>query len=74
MGPGEKRRRQAKRERDRAAYAAALVKLPVDAACSTCQHVDRAHHAPKMACLLESDFHGAMIVTPDHKCPSWARI
>lgn len=71
MSPGEKRRRQAKQDRERLAYASALAALPATASCSTCRHVDTVHHKPRMSCLLESDFHGAMIVKPEHKCPLW---
>jgi hypothetical protein len=70
--PGEKRRRAAKRERDRAAYAAALAALPAGARCGTCRHVDRLHTAPKLNCDLDSDFQGYQIVTENHRCPQWA--
>lgn len=71
MSPGEKRRRKAKREREAAAYAAALAKLPQHATCASCKHVDRVHHKPKLSCLLESDFYGDLLVTPEHRCPDW---
>ena len=73
MSPGEKRRRAAKREREAAAYAAALAALPADATCSTCRHLDRVHVAPRLSCDLDSDFHGYAITRADHKCPRWAR-
>ena len=73
MSPGDKRRRQAKRDRDRAAYAAALAALPANAMCGTCRHADRVHVAPKLSCDLDSDFNGYAIVAADHRCPSWAQ-
>ncbi len=71
MSPGRKAQKARKRERERAAYAAAIAALPSGASCTTCEHVDRVRHKPKMACLLETDFYGAQIVTPEHKCPLW---
>lgn len=73
MSPGEKRRRQAKRERERVAYEAAIAALPAEATCATCSHCRKYPHKPKLSCELDSDFHGYAIVKPSDRCPRWAR-
>lgn len=73
MSTGDKRRRQAKRERDAAVYAKALSALPSDAQCANCEHVDNVHTAPMLNCELDGDWSGYAIVKPDGKCPLWKR-
>lgn len=75
VSPGEQRRRQAKRERDRAAYSAALAALPVGARCETCAHCGKyPDGGSKRTCILDSDFDGYAIVQPTDVCPRWAAI
>lgn len=74
MSPGEKRRRQAKRERERLAYEAALAALPSGATCGTCAHCGKYPDGRgERTCELDSDFSGHTIVQLDQVCPRWAQ-
>ena len=74
MSPGDKRRRQAKRERDRAAYDLLMEPLRASGAvCGTCQNYkvapyDRAKHI----CEIDSDHDGYTVVKAGGLCPHWA--
>jgi hypothetical protein len=73
MSPGEKRRRKLKREREQAAYEAALrPHLIAGHQCATCEHWGRSEAGRH--CELESDFYGYVLKKPTDLCPSWAAI
>ena len=69
--PGEKRRRQAMRARERLAYEAAIAPLRVAGhSCSRCAHWDKASEPRKGGvCELDSDFHGYVYTAADDVCP-----
>lgn len=73
--PGEKRRRQAKRDRERAAYLTAVTTLrAAGASCATCKHRGaRPVGGDGPICELDSDFHGYAPVKMTGLCPSWAQ-
>lgn len=69
--PGEKRRRRLKRERERAAYQAAMVPLrAAGCSCDACTHYGRCSLG--WHCEIESDFGGYALKKPTDLCPSWA--
>jgi hypothetical protein len=71
--PGERKRRQAKRERDRSAYHSAMMALrAAGRSCGSCQHFGHARSLGKRCCELDSDFEGYVIRTADELCPRWA--
>lgn len=71
MSPGEKRRRKAKREREQAAYAAAVSALPTGSCCCNCAHRGTMPLSRKPICTLDSDFAGYTVVELMHVCPRW---
>ncbi len=73
MSPGEKRRRQAKRERERIAAAAAIAALPVGSSCGNCKHrLKKPAGLKNDACDLDSDWEGyAVIRNISEVCPRW---
>lgn len=73
--PGEKRRRKAKREREQAAYAAAVALLrTAGASCATCKHRGIGPTDIGLICEIDSDFHGYATVKMTDLCPSYSRI
>ena len=70
ISPGDRRRRQAKRDRDRAAYDDAVALLRAHgASCSNCRNRIKSPVGP--ACDLDSDYEGYVRVKPDDVCPRW---
>lgn len=70
MSPGEKRRRKAKREREAAAYEAALAAVKATGAtCSTCRHFGHMPQDKRRTCELDSDWEGYAVVAAGHVCP-----
>ncbi len=70
--PGEKRRRAAKRERERAAEDEAVRILRIQgASCSTCQNWIKSPVG--RACDLDSDFYGYVLAKPNGLCSRWAQ-
>lgn len=69
--PGEKLRRQRKRERERAAYESAMAPLRAGgASCATCKHFARHPlDRDKRHCSEQSDRDGYTIVTATDLCP-----
>lgn len=73
VSPGERRRRLAKRERNRAAYEADMAPLrAAGRSCSTCAHYGKCPLGRH--CELDSDFEGYVLVKPDYLCPRWATL
>ena len=74
MSPGEKRRRQAKRERDRAAYDLLMAPLRASGSvCGTCAHFAKApYDKTKHICEIDTDKDGYTVVKADGLCPHWA--
>lgn len=74
MSPGDKRRRQAKRERDRAAHEVLIAPLrDSGAACGSCKHFavapyDRAKHI----CEIDTDHDGYTVVKASGLCLHYA--
>lgn len=75
MGPGEKRRRQAKRARQHEAYELAMKPLrEAEASCSKCKHFERlpyssskwSHH-----CSIDQDRDGYTVRKPTDLCPAF---
>ena len=73
MSPGEKRRRQAKRARDRSAYEALLAPLKAaGASCGSCDHYAKApYDKTKHICEIDTDRDGYTVVKADGLCPHW---
>lgn len=73
MSPGEKRRRKAKREREQAAYEAAMAPLrAAGRSCLGCAHRKKSFAAGnKHICTLTSDFHGYTIIKLTDLCADW---
>lgn len=72
MSPGEKRRRQLKRERDRAARDEKLSELRGrGASCATCAHFEYVASIG-MTCDLGSDFYGYQKARASGLCTQWS--
>ena len=72
--PGDKRRREAKRERERVAYEAAMALLrAAGRSCASCAHFERVPtpFRNEWHCSIESDFHVYAVVKASHLCPKW---
>ena len=74
VSPGDRRRRQAKRERDRAVYEALLAPLKAaGASCGTCRNYKVApYDKTKRICEIDTDRDGYTVVKADGLCPHWA--
>jgi hypothetical protein len=69
MSPGEKRRRKAKREREDAARRVIVAGLrAAGASCATCAHCGHYPGDARRTCIIDSDFEGYTIVSPDDLC------
>lgn len=77
MSPGEKRRRKAKRERDRARHQAAYDALKaLGASCATCRHFAKAPFSlggKGHICERDSDFEGYVRTTASDLCINFAQ-
>lgn len=67
VSPGERKRRQRKRERNRIAYNEAMKPLLASgASCSTCAHYGKSPLGRH--CELDSDFEGYVLTKPTDLC------